>query len=191
MGTAKEGRTGPIRCALEARFIAKTAESNRLSSSFAELAKVATPSQPETVLRVNEQKELLEQLYEDAKELAEWLFPPLSMLSDSERNQTLQTAQAHFLKEGFSPLETLENLRDAQARPHGRPANKRHLAVTALDMWLMNPRLSWALVTRDICNCGEGTHGRDCQERLRQQVNDLRALLRKLSIQEPPRKAAR
>jgi hypothetical protein len=108
-------------------------------------------------------------------------------MSDSERSRTLDAAQAIMLAEDHTPLEVVENLKIAQQKPHGRPATKRHIAVVALDTYLENPKVSWPQVFREVCNCGRETHGPACQEQLRQQVQDLKAVLGKFGIQMPKR----
>lgn len=192
MTTRKEGYAGPIKLELETRLIAKSAEVNRLASSLPELVQrgFAARSQPDAIVHLQERMASVRCVLEEVEELVDLLIPPLPVMSESERSQALHAAQSGLLAEGFSPLETLESLRVAQRKPHGRPATKRHLAVIALDKWLTNPRISWPRITREVCNCGEQTHGPACHERLRQQVNDLRSVLRRLGIQEPARKAA-
>jgi hypothetical protein len=185
--------TGPIWCELETRLIAKAAEANRLANSLPELVKrsFATTSQPDATIQLQEEMELLRSVIDEAAELASLLTPPLSVRTESEQRQTLLAAQSHLLSEGSSPLEIVETLRIAQQKPHGRPATKRHLAVVALDMWLADAKLSWSQVTRRVCNCADATHGHQCEERLRQQVNDLRSALKKFGIMEPGRTRVR
>lgn len=68
----------------------------------------------------------------------------------------------------------------------GRPPRKRVIAVKACDLKLRTGK-SWAQITRQVCNCGQPQHGHDCQERLRQQINDLRACMKKYGIRIPSR----
>jgi hypothetical protein len=179
--------TGPIKHELETRLIAKVDEVYRLLSSLPELIKsaYAAVSQPDAIVDLRDRMESFKGAFKEAEELQSLLGSPLSVKSEDKRNEALRAVQSALLAEGLSPLEIIEDLQIAQQTPRGRPATKRHLAVVALDMWLTNPSFSWARVTREVCNCGEQKHGRACQERLRQQVNDLRSALRRLGIEEP------
>lgn len=188
MATLKKGCKGPIRLELERRLIEKSADFSRLASSLPELVKCsfAAPSRSDAG-RLQRLMESLKCVMDEATELTNLLGPPLSVMSGTERRQTLAAAEAGWLAAGLSPHETVENLRIAEQKTRGRRATKRHLGLIALDMWLTNPNLSWPRVVRQVCNCGKQTHGPACQEQLRQQVNDLRAALRALGITEPTR----
>jgi hypothetical protein len=173
---------GPIGRELEKLSIAKADELGRFANTIKELSeRLDYPSTAERMVQ-------LELMVTELNEYFRWLSPPLSAMSPDEREETLQAAEAAWLAKGHTPLEALEYLQNAQRKLRGRPPTKRHLAVVALDMWLTNPKLSWAQVTRKICQCGSSTHGDSCQEQLRQQVNDLRATLKKFGIMEPARR---
>jgi hypothetical protein len=67
----------------------------------------------------------------------------------------------------------------------GQPITKRPLAVPAYEMWLADPQKSWMQVTRELCNCRKQAHDYTCKEQLKQQVNDLKNLLRRYQISVP------
>ena len=186
--THEQGFAGPIRRELKTRLIAKAADLRRLASSLQEVGKRSHATQPHAeLIRLQGCMELLARVTKETEQLASWLCPPLSVMTEEQRDQTLEAAQTLQLGEGFSPLEIVKNLEIAQRKPHGRPATKRHLAVLALDMWLTNPKAAWPRVTREVCNCGQQIHGQVCEEQLRQQVNDLKAVLQKMGIPLPKR----
>ena len=120
--------------------------------------------------------------------LGKWVdVPPRSETERLERN----TASIDALDQAGVSLPNIVELAKAWGvRNAGRPATTRTVAVDALELKLRNPKKSWPLVTREVCNCGQPQHDRNCQERLRQQINDLRACLKKYGIVEPHPKVA-
>ena len=189
---ARHSDVGPIRHELERRVLVRTAELETQASELSELAQRAylASGDPNAAASLVEKLKIAEQGIDELREIAGWIGPPLSKMSASERSEALGAAQSGLLAEGVTPLKVVDALQDAQQPAAGRPSTKRHLAVTGLDMWLTNPRLSWSQVTRRVCNCGKSDHGMQCQEQLRQQVNDLRSFLNRLGIEVPPRSEA-
>jgi hypothetical protein len=166
-------------------------ELGTLARELPELAQLAySASNPNAAANLQGKLKVIQQGIEELQEIAGWIGPPLSKMSDNERDEALDTMQSNLLAERVTPRKVVEALQAAQQPATGRPSTKRHLAVTGLDMWLTNPKLSWTQVTRRVCNCGKSDHGMECQEQLRQQVNDLRSFLKRLGIKVPPRSEA-
>jgi hypothetical protein len=189
---AQHPDAGPIRRELERRAFVRAAELGTLAPELAELAPRAysVSGDANAATSFLEKLKTLDRGYEELREISGWIGPSLSTMSDNERNEALAAMQSVLLAEGFTPLKVVDALKAAQQPAAGRPSTKRHLALTALDMWLTNPKLSWAQVTRRVCNCGKSDHGMECQEQLRQQVNDLRSFLKRLGIEVLPRSKA-
>jgi len=139
---------------------------------------------PENVSKVQAMAAECASLFSESVLLMEWYLPDAPPLTSK---QAAEFAAA-LLKVGVSPSEALDLAQRIQLRPRKRPATKRPLAIAAFELWLTNPRLSWSQVTRKICNCGAETHGHECQERLRQAVNDVRKFMRTFGIPTPFRK---
>jgi hypothetical protein len=161
-----------------ALVVAATERSIRLAA----LVPSEGPSLDRVVPALSQIKELLREL----TELVQWVEIPVP---ESERLNRNRAAIDALSSAGLSPHQIVEASLALQVSPRGRPVTKRYVAADALDMWLVNPRWSWARVTREVCNCGRTMHGPVCQENLRQQINDLRALLKEYGIKEPPRKS--
>jgi hypothetical protein len=68
----------------------------------------------------------------------------------------------------------------------GRPITKQPLAVKALQSKLAR-NLSWPQVTRQVCDCGNLTHGPLCQDRLKKEVKAVERILSKYGIHVPSR----
>lgn len=83
-------------------------------------------------------------------------------------------------KGGFSYAEAKAYVgRDKEAllwRPKGAPRSARSVAVSALEL-RMKRGLSWSELTNEVCTCGSKKHGRECVDRLRQNVRALKKLL--------------
>lgn len=152
------------------------------------LRKLAPSSSPYLKAVINVLPETL-QLGAELEELTKWVAVPIR--SDVERLRRTSSAISTLVDAGLSTHEIVDASQTWQATPRGRPATTRFVAVDALELWLLNPGKSWTQVTREVCNCGQVEHGPVCHERLRQQINDLRACLKKYGIKEPPRKSGK
>jgi hypothetical protein len=73
----------------------------------------------------------------------------------------------------------------------GRPVERRHQAIQALELHLAHPRQwTWGKLARHFCNCDKDErtkddHDRRCQERLNREVGHLKRFLKSLQIPLP------
>lgn len=135
------------------------------------------------------------QLTSEALELLSWFVPLRRPALEPEREAAIE-AWASELKKTSVPtpkvLEILKVVDDVwRKRPQGRPVTRRSLAVTALEMKLANPRLSWTGLSNRICPCEKSEHDWDCRERIRQQVLALQTVLKKYRISPKARRVSR
>ena len=134
----------------------------------------------------SERVRVLRQLRHEIEELSSWLAPALAPSPESERRRLLNDYNRMFEETGFSVAHALPFLQQidkaCRARPRGRPATRKTLAVRAYEMKLANTRLSWTKLTQEICPCGEPQHGFRCREKIRQEVNVLKRFLRKYQL---------
>ncbi|MCZ6750903.1 MAG: hypothetical protein O7E51_03635 [Acidobacteria bacterium] len=127
----------------------------------------------------------IKELDSEAKELDSWIGLHIRPLSEETLRPALNLMGDNLSKSGLSfvDIEAISReVRDRAARkPRGRPPIRRPLAVTALEIKLANPRLSWTDLARMLCPSGQANdfHWR---ESLRQEVMALKKVLRKYKI---------
>jgi DnaJ-domain-containing protein 1 len=93
-----------------------------------------------------------------------------------------------FLKDlrerGVPPGDALEAVKSLIPTTRGRRITKRQLAVKALQM-KKTKGWSWPRVYREVCDCGQPTHGSVCQVRLKSAVKIVKHALDKYGIKTP------
>ncbi len=67
----------------------------------------------------------------------------------------------------------------------GRPIVRRHVVAAALEMKENNPHLSRVELAQRFCPCGKTTHDSKCAQRLRRDIQRLKALIRKILAEYP------
>jgi hypothetical protein len=72
----------------------------------------------------------------------------------------------------------------ARSPTKGRPVTRRSAALRALQLQIDTGR-TWTSITQEVCDCKK-EHDQSCRENIRQGVNGLKRLLRRLGIQFPP-----
>lgn len=89
-------------------------------------------------------------------------------------------------KGGTPPAWSIYHALPRWARPtnRGRPGARRRSAVRALQFQIDTGQ-SWTSVTQEICDCPQNKHDQSCKEAIRQSVNGLKRLLRRLGIEIP------
>ena len=62
----------------------------------------------------------------------------------------------------------------------GRPVMRRHVAAFALEAKERNPQWKRSELTRRFCPCGKSHHNSECVERLRRDIQRLKALVKEI-----------
>lgn len=119
-----------------------------------------------------EAKEAAE-LGDELNEIFSWMFD--RSLSD----QDLDQHGKFLLDRGFSFTRAASIVMGVKKRAAGhRQPSKRTLATRALERKQLTGR-SWQGLANDLCNCGARRHGKACSDRLRSQVRELEAVIKK------------
>ena len=126
------------------------------------------------------------ELFSEFMELFTWIHGPYEPLLENEIRNLVNSWGASFVEQGLSFDEITPKLQELERRlrwkPKGRPVKRRPDAVTALELKLANPKLSWTNLARKACWCGEAQHDSHCTQRVRQEVMALKRVLRKYQI---------
>jgi hypothetical protein len=126
------------------------------------------PIRAETVARVQQAIRLLRQLFTYAA----------SAGPDLPRRE---------LEAGMVALTKFQSWEDAEkaflsAGEHrrGRPVKRRHVAAIALEEKQRSPRLKRIELAQKFCPCDKAHHNAKCAERLRRDIQRLKALIRRI-----------
>jgi hypothetical protein len=138
----------------------------------------------------NERSSEREQIWEEIWNLAGLLWG--QQQARTMRGVSDRIWNDEFLRDlrerGVPPGEALETVKSLIPPAPGRPLTKRPLAVKALQLKITRD-WSWPRVTREVCNCGQSTHGPVCQDRLKKEVKIVKEALSKYGIEIPTRPA--
>jgi hypothetical protein len=133
------------------------------------------------------------QLYSELEELGSWLFKKRHRAWKREerdegeavlKNPLLHAFHFHPVQcSSWTPEEFGKELTEViiARGSGGRPPSRRPVAIAALELKLTKPSLSWAEVTRAVCDCGKSRqeHDGDCKAKVDARLKELRVLLRK------------
>ena len=127
-----------------------------------------------------------------ALELYTWIHGPYRPLAENEIQEFLHKSGARlYARRQLSFDEITRELQRVEEllrwKPRGSPPKRRPDAVSALELKLANPKLSWTNLARKMCRCEKAEREKDghdfrCRERLRQEVNALKKVLDKYQI---------
>jgi hypothetical protein len=143
------------------------------------------PAASDSAARIQAMAERLAHLYMEFNELLNWFLGDAKPLASQQANGTAKM----MLETGFPASDALEFARVLQRRPRKRPADKRPLAIAALEIQLADARRTWRELAKKTYGC---RHEKTCNcgELLRREVGHLKRFLARMRIScsEPPRK---
>lgn len=149
-------------------------------SRMGEMLKNPPENQPlEEVERFAKQ---ISQLAREYKELVDLRTSALESLPVEERERLATSAAEAYVRAGATFSEGTELIKRATKRPRGRPATQRLSAIKALELRITNPKMSWAILAKNFCDCGQTKHNEACRERIRVGVRELSARLERLGV---------
>jgi hypothetical protein len=124
----------------------------------------------------------LQRLLDEIKELAGWAGDPFHALPAAQRQVRTEGLSEQLVEDGLTLKQILEMREIWQHRPRGRSPIKRLAAVRALELRLLEPKRTWASITKECCPCKKKPHDKGCAETLRQEVMMLERTLSRLGV---------
>jgi hypothetical protein len=132
-------------------------------------------------------------IQEEIEEIGTWIKrtrrPGHEEVTDEEiRTKTLTFGDA-LVSKGFSFSEASLLLEEAKRQriKLGAPPVSRAETLQAYDMQVAKG-LSHAALTRKVCDCDKAQHGKQCEDRLRKRIYELKKFLQKYDINIPSEK---